>query len=305
MKKSVFVYGSLLAALLAEGADLTREQIDAKLAQLARSRAPTKLSPGATCYDMAVPRLQREEFTCSKCGTKTIYQAWEWSSTLSTARHLHTQAALMRKLELNIQLDDSDFCAKCSPIKEILTGTVYWKNAPEKLSLAKIPLPPGTKVKLVLTPSLMEWILVPELWVQLSEFNEGKISQRGKIYTAPSTTASALEQIPAGYTWRTEATRPDDPAGWVRLRGNNLYLDSTDETKSLKKPPVPTPHWIITIDGQTRKLPVQMHDDDILLAFLNGKNRFKAAMGNEVPLKSYLPRLLELLGKALKTEEKP
>ncbi len=306
MKKSVFVYGSLLAALLAEGADLTRAEINRKLAELEKSKPPTKLSPGAMCYKMAMPALKRQEFTCSKCGAKTIYQAWEWNSTLSIARHLASQVALMRKLELNIQLDDSELCSVCAKDKRVFE-TAYVKVPPDTrymLSGQTITLPPATRIKFSLSPDLLRWEASPEFWAK-SSAREDMVSPETPIYIAPDEKSAPVMKLPVNIYLPIAPKQPGDPAGWVRVVNSRGGFVDDAKVLPANLPPIPQLYWIITIGDHTRSIPVKEQDDKILLAFLNGKNRFDAEMGNEVPLKSYLPRLLELLGKSLKTEEKP
>jgi hypothetical protein len=90
----------------------TREQIIEKLKALANSEAPTNLSTGAMCYKVAAPP-SRAEYVCPICGTKTLY-------TDDYARIIDREIPQCRTFAdstgtLGINLDEKQFCKKCSP----------------------------------------------------------------------------------------------------------------------------------------------------------------------------------------------
>jgi hypothetical protein len=94
---------------------LTKEEIAAKLISLAKSSPPTKLSEGAMCYKVAGPP-RRAEYICPTCGAKTIYTDNEayWIN-----RELPTCRATIKTIKcLDIKLNESQFCKKCSPKTE-------------------------------------------------------------------------------------------------------------------------------------------------------------------------------------------
>jgi len=98
----------------------SKAAIERRLRDLSRSPAPTELTPGAMCYETAMPP-PRVEFVCDVCGEKTLYpwegpgewplgvvETVEWD--LPTGRRLVTQIH-----DLNVALDSTEFCHACSP----------------------------------------------------------------------------------------------------------------------------------------------------------------------------------------------
>jgi len=93
---------------------LSREQIQEKLKRLEARKAPEP-KMGAMCYDMAAPP-DRAEYVCPKCGEKTLYSkdnarivAWEIEAC---RREFST---LRGASDLSLTLDESSYCAHCSP----------------------------------------------------------------------------------------------------------------------------------------------------------------------------------------------
>ena len=63
-----------LSALVVEGKDFNRAELNAMLDRLAASPEPkVRRGPQATCYKMAMPQPERFEYVCKKCGTHTVY----------------------------------------------------------------------------------------------------------------------------------------------------------------------------------------------------------------------------------------
>jgi predicted RNA-binding Zn-ribbon protein involved in translation (DUF1610 family) len=104
-----------------------RSNIGQRLETLARSDAPTQLSMGAMCYRMAAAPVTAD-YVCPACGEKTIYSrraAGETAREYSNTRFIETEIPACRRLMKSIQdlktegltfkLDESQFCAKCSP----------------------------------------------------------------------------------------------------------------------------------------------------------------------------------------------
>ncbi len=98
----------------------SKADIERRLRELARAPAPAELSPGAMCYEMAMPP-ERAEYVCVVCGEKTLYPtgdedeepfgvlaALEWE--LATCRRL-----LSKIQHLDVALDETEFCHACSP----------------------------------------------------------------------------------------------------------------------------------------------------------------------------------------------
>jgi hypothetical protein len=109
---------STLSALLAgtlNAENLTREQLNAMLDELAKTPAPTELSPGAMCYEMAaVP--ERSEYSCPSCGAKTIYTYKDWTVSELVAgglKSFHDSVATLVKLGIDAKLDERSLCETC------------------------------------------------------------------------------------------------------------------------------------------------------------------------------------------------
>jgi hypothetical protein len=94
---------------------LNRAEIEKKLQKLAETPPPGKLSHGAKCYAVAAPPT-RAEYVCPTCGEKTLYtkQAAEMvGGQLLDARR---QVKILQELAgAGLDLDESQFCRKCSP----------------------------------------------------------------------------------------------------------------------------------------------------------------------------------------------
>ena len=137
MKKTLWVSGSLVAALAADAASLSRAEIEKKLEALAKAPAPTTLAPGAMCY--APPLIQPQQtfdFVCSSCGEKTVYP--HTASAYYSVREvesLRRQVQALRDKGLDCRLDDTAFCAKCGKSgeanKKQFSLVVKFGNAPE------------------------------------------------------------------------------------------------------------------------------------------------------------------------------
>jgi hypothetical protein len=79
---------------------------------LAKSSPPTNLSTGAMCYKVAGPP-NRVEYVCPTCGVKTLYTETE---AFRVHRDLPACRATINTVNcLDIKLNESQFCRKCSP----------------------------------------------------------------------------------------------------------------------------------------------------------------------------------------------
>lgn len=131
MKIRLSMAGGLLAALAADAADLSRDDLAKKLQALEKAPAPTKLAPGAMCYKPAglAPRV---EFVCPKCGEKTLYVRGTGTEAISAMRNAATYRRQVKEIQglgLPCTLDESAFCQKCG------------KDAPEKVFALEIAWP--------------------------------------------------------------------------------------------------------------------------------------------------------------------
>lgn len=89
-----------------------RSAIKEKLEALANSPAPDELKPGAMCY---APRQERAniDYVCPVCGEKTLYAestGWFIEYDLPKCRMFADSIPA-----INLRLDESQFCKKCSP----------------------------------------------------------------------------------------------------------------------------------------------------------------------------------------------
>jgi hypothetical protein len=130
MKKELIITGLILESLLAGAADMTRDDINKQLSELAKKPAPKKLSPGAMCYKMAT-LPNRIEYHCPSCKTKTFYNRNHAPKiNFSTGiERIRKWPAELKKLGLDCKIDESDFCPKCSKKKKFgkkHLRTLYW-----------------------------------------------------------------------------------------------------------------------------------------------------------------------------------
>lgn len=94
---------------------MSRQEVLGMLKTLETRRAPEP-KMGAMCYAVAAPP-QRAEYVCPKCGEKTLYTkddavfiAWEIEACRREFEILKDQS------HLSVALDESEYCAHCSPV---------------------------------------------------------------------------------------------------------------------------------------------------------------------------------------------
>jgi hypothetical protein len=91
---------------------LTKAEIADKLIKLATSPPPAKLSEGSMCYEMTEPP-NRAEYICPNCGERTLYTD---DHANFIACYLPYCRATVKKINcLEVKLDESLYCRKCSP----------------------------------------------------------------------------------------------------------------------------------------------------------------------------------------------
>lgn len=115
MKIPLTMAGSLLAAMAAEAAEVSRDDLAKKLQALEKAPAPTKLAPGAMCYKPAgmAPRI---DFVCPKCGEKTLYVRGTGSEAMAAMHNAATYRRQIKEIQglgLPCTLDETAFCQKC------------------------------------------------------------------------------------------------------------------------------------------------------------------------------------------------
>ena len=187
MKMKIGVGVAVLSALAAEGKDFDRAELNAMLDKLAASPEPkVRRGPQATCYKMAMPQPERFEYICKKCGMHTVYPENRNQMANTLARY-RDDAAKLKALGLDIALDESVLCQKCSPTQDFC-----WINAQYISETGELL---GDSVNLRAEPKLESKVL-------------GKVSK----YRGP------LRRLPA---------QQGDPAEWVRVespfKADNIY----------------------------------------------------------------------------------
>jgi len=91
----------------------SKDEIKNKLLKLSKTPKPQNLSMGAMCYKVAMPPL-RAEYICPACGNKTLYSDDYFN--VDIVNHIAEFRSLVKGItELDIKLDESQFCKKCSP----------------------------------------------------------------------------------------------------------------------------------------------------------------------------------------------
>jgi predicted RNA-binding Zn-ribbon protein involved in translation (DUF1610 family) len=113
---------------------VTRANLQARLAELAQTEPPTELAPGAMCYEIAMPP-ERAEYICPTCGERTLYGQelaglieWDLESCRRRAEAIEG---------MDVTLDESELCRSCSPETEepTLAILIHYAGEPEPLRI--------------------------------------------------------------------------------------------------------------------------------------------------------------------------
>ena len=251
-----------LSALVVEGKDFNRTELNAMLDRLAASPEPkVRRGPQATCYKMAMPQPERFEYVCKKCGTHTVYPM-NTRRMANTLARFRDDAASLRALGLDIVLDESVLCQKCNPFtQECWINAKYISETGELL---------GDNVNIRSAPR-------PDSQV-LRTISRYELLSRKSIFKNPSNDDESenarLKRLPA---------RPGDPADWVRI---DPVICGIDRIEKLA--------WVIN----GKRTIVDRYDARILRALLTGEKTWRGDRDNLRTLKESLPRLQQLLGTA-------
>jgi len=192
MKKELLFYSTLLAALVAQGADFDRATLDKMLADLERSGKPENLQPGALCYFMYISSPQRAEYICRSCGERTYFPRESDFELLHNARK---NVKNLRKLGLEIKVNEQAFCHKCSPDKPAFfnqKGPIYGVIAdnPELKKEWDIKqyskFQPGSRVviKRVDHNSNSDFLAVNEYFVYMGALDKKVLEENDSFYIA-------------------------------------------------------------------------------------------------------------------------
>jgi rRNA maturation protein Nop10 len=106
----------------------SRSELKEKLKILAATPVPMdSISFGAMCYAIAVRKhqhIEKETYHCPKCGSKTVYHSDEYSYSYLKYT-LPACEALIKEIEgIDLSIDPSQFCKKCSNIAEPQLGLI-------------------------------------------------------------------------------------------------------------------------------------------------------------------------------------
>jgi len=96
-----------------------RSDIHNVLIALSKTEPPKNLRVGAQCYSTEGPSSV-VQYVCPKCGEKTLYKLSEVADTLCINSFIERELESCRRIvkaikNLNIILDESQYCRKCSP----------------------------------------------------------------------------------------------------------------------------------------------------------------------------------------------
>ena len=313
MKMEIGVGLAALSALAAKGKDFNRAELNAMLDKLAASPEPNNVISimAATCYVRVMPRPEKFEYVCKKCGTHTVYPKNSKQMANSLARR-RDEAASLRALGLDITLDETVLCSKCKSAEELglpTAGTIAGRPKREE-DAGDVPWSIGDKVKII--EAYDSWCRVlpvsSNAWVSAEYISEkGKIlGDSVNIRLAPSLDATVIGSLfKADPPLKRLPAKPGDPAGWVcvewppendrawgySVRTRFLGDLSYDEKDFVAPCRIDRLAWVIN-----GKRIVAMDDDArILKAFLSGEKTIKDILGRDMLLKRELPRLRKLL----------
>jgi hypothetical protein len=110
------------SSVTSEAKSSQRANIQIRLQKLAESKAPEFDQVWAMCYEIAGPP-DTVQYTCPKCGEKTLYKLAESDEDIGSFgvnSFIEFELKSCRRVvkairSLNIALDESQFCKKCSP----------------------------------------------------------------------------------------------------------------------------------------------------------------------------------------------
>ena len=246
-----------LFVLAAEGKDFDREELNAMLERLAASPEPeVRRGPQATCYAMSMPRLERFEYVCGKCGTHTVYPA-NRTQMANTLARFRDEAASLRAFGLDIALDESALCQKCNPFTQ-----ECWVSAKDISDAGEL--------------------LVDAVAIRAAPKSDSKVLRSVGKYDFVEWKPTAVDEDAGngGARLRRLPARPGDPADWVRIDPVFCGLDRINKLA-----------WVIN----GKRTVVGWNDARILKAFLTGEKTWRGDFGAERSLKESLPRLRQLL----------
>ena len=96
----------------------SKKNIEDKLKILAKTSPPKELAIGAMCYSVSMPP-DNAQYICPSCGEKTLYKRDDYKNGIiiidNCLQGIHQCRSGVEKIKgINIKLDESQFCKKCS-----------------------------------------------------------------------------------------------------------------------------------------------------------------------------------------------
>lgn len=292
----------LLSTLAASGADFSREELNEKLNALAQSTAPEIPSaPRETCYMIALPPERRIEYICPKCGQRTYYLSRDNLKLLHASRQC---AHKLQTLGLNIEVDESAYCQHCTPDPKAKKNL----DIPIRGIISSLAetFPQQQEVNIINVDNSGECIITFDSgYVPRNMIDEnGVILENTDLRCGPATHYKPLDVLLKDQKEEILSPLPDDPDSWVRIACPSRktlipynLLTNIKRVTVFSSPPQQALFWIISIDGQQRKVQIKPSDMYILEAFVTGKDKIQfSPRSGEQALKDFLPRLYVLLG---------
>lgn len=93
----------------------SKKEIVKMLEVVSKTKPPENLSFGAMCYDIAGPP-ETANYICPSCGSKTVYKRDSEIGTSTIQWTIPSCRSAVKNIKgVNIALDESSFCKKCSP----------------------------------------------------------------------------------------------------------------------------------------------------------------------------------------------
>ncbi len=305
-------------------AELNVLERDAKIKALLKSRAPSDLSHGNTPYLVTLPPPRLKKYSCPLCGTQTFYPAPNWEIDFLEIQK--KQVRELRNLGMNISLDESEYCAKCSQSKELFSpGTELFTILPNPplsswTKTTNFPPPLSKRKK---DPALLTALnpdpenrddncrIIPEaLWVQTSSLEsaaeDSLIPLRLFADTAAPPVCSrthaeikSMQVLPCKGKTSDGWTCVQMPLPFPPLEIEKKLLPLLilrDSPSRIPGGESPCLYWKIAIGDNSFRVRIRNNDALLLKAFLTGKDRFTIHTGTEFSVKSKLMRLEVLLG---------
>ena len=307
-----------LAALVAEGKNFDRAELDAMLDKLAASPTPKSvICVMATCYVSALPRPEPFEYVCKNCGAHTSYPPT--SRQIGNALHrLRDGAASLRALGLDIVLDESPLCRRCHSAEELgipTAGRVVALRPDESAWRT------GDEVAIDIYSSYTSYVrpLNLEYWINAQYIDkDGNVTgDNVNLRFRPSTRGLRLAIVQKGARLVRLPAREGDPVDWVRVAEpeedpdrillfnsktsiRTRFLGDLQYIENNEASPARFDRLAWVINGKRTR--AESSDIDLLKSFLAGEDFVGSVFNGKVPVKTWLPRLYDLLGPASESE---